>query len=72
MEEETRKIIRPKTIREAQSLPEIERQPWKYEFSPIGIEGDEIIFFVDSDGKSKKVVHTVQGTFKVDYDGIFL
>lgn len=57
---------RVKTIEQARSLPEI--RYFDLAFGPLsgkGMEGDDIILFVDEDGRSMKVVETKDGWAKM-------
>ena len=64
--------IHPKTTAEAMNLPVLDESRYKAEYSPIGIEGDEVIAFVDENGNTWKVTHTKNGTFRTPSFSILL
>lgn len=53
--------VKVKTIDQARALPELKGSWFDHRLCGSGICGDEIILFVDHDGRSMQVVHTEEG-----------
>lgn len=56
-----------KSIDQAAALPEIEFEPMEGPIVGAGIAGDDIILFVDRDGRVMKVVETPDGLRKTEF-----
>ena len=55
-----------KTVKEARKLPKISLEDFfRQPISPIGVDGDDIVLFIDSDGRTMKTVETINGTVKM-------
>ena len=53
----------PKTIEAARELPEMNFQD--LDFGPEGFDKDDIVFFIDTDGRAMRVESTSKGFVKV-------